>query len=46
MLENNRLNKNNEKYKIMFETIVNVYPVHFINNESISALCVYGGKDE
>ena len=23
-----------------------MYPVHFINNESIPALCVYGGKDE
>ena len=46
MLENNRLNKNNEKYKKMFNYIVNGYPIHFINSDSIPALCVYGGKDE
>lgn len=46
MIENNRLNKNNENYKKMFETIVNAYPAHFVNSNSVPALCIYGGKDE
>lgn len=46
MLENGRLNKNNEKFKKMFNVIVNGFPTHFVNSNSIPALCVYGGKDE
>ena len=30
----------------MFETIVNAYPAHFVNSNSVPALCIYGGKDE
>ena len=46
MIVNNRLDKNNENYKKMFETIVNGYPIHFIKSDSLPALCIYGGKDE
>ena len=31
MMVNNRLDKNNEKYKKMFPTLENAYPTHFIN---------------
>ena len=30
----------------MFNVIINGYPIHYVNSNSIPALCVYGGKDE
>ena len=46
LLENKRINKNNENYKKMIETIEFGYPTHYVKSESIPAICVYGGKDE
>lgn len=46
MMVNNRLDKNNEKYKKMFPTLENAYPTHFIKSNSLPVICVYGGKDK
>ena len=46
MVENGRINKDNDKYKEMFNFIENGFPVKYVNRESPPVLCVYGGKDE
>ena len=46
IIENNRINKNNENMKKMFETIVNGYPAHFINSNNKLPLCIYGRKNK
>jgi hypothetical protein len=46
MVENGRINKDNDKYKEMFNFIENGFPIKYVNRESPPVLCVYGGKDE
>ena len=46
MIENDRINKDNDKYKEMFNFIEYAFPVKYVNKESPPILCVYGGKDE
>jgi hypothetical protein len=46
MLQDGRLDENNEKYRQMFNVIVNGFPTHYINSNSVPIICVYGGKDE
>ena len=46
ILEKDRINKDNDKYKEMFNFIEYAFPVKYVNKESPPILCVYGGKDE
>ena len=46
MIVNGRLDKNNEKYKKMFNVVINGYPIHFVKSNNIPAICVYGGRDQ
>ena len=46
IVENGRINKENDKYKEMLNFIENGFPVKYVNRESPPVLCVYGGKDE
>jgi len=46
ILENGRINKNNDIYKEMFNFVENGFPVKYVNKESPPVLCVFGGKDE
>jgi len=46
ILENDRINKNNDIYKEMFNFVENGFPVKYVNKESPPVLCVFGGKDE
>ncbi len=46
MIENDRINKDNDKYKEMFNFIEYGFPIKYVSKESLPVLCVYGGKDE
>ena len=46
MIENGRINKDNDKYREMYNFIEYGFPVNYVNKESPPLLCVYGGKDE
>lgn len=46
LLENKKIDQNNENYKKMIKTIEFAFPTNYIKSDSIPAICVYGGKDE
>ena len=46
MIENNRINEDNDKYKEMFNFIEYGFPVKYVSKDNPPLLCVYGGKDE
>ncbi len=46
MMEKDRINKDNDKYREMYNFIEYGFPVNYVNKESPPLLCVYGGKDE
>jgi len=46
MIEKGRINKDNDKYKEMFNFIEYGFPIKYVSKESPPILCVYGGKDE
>ena len=45
MMNNNKINYDNEKYKDLNNIVKYAYPINFINENSVPTLCFYGGTD-
>ena len=43
MILDNKINKENPKYKEMFQKVQNSFPVKFIDNKTLPTLCEYAG---
>ena len=45
MIVDNKINKNNTKFKEMYQKVQNSFPIIFVNNDTLPTLCEYAGND-
>ena len=45
MIVDNKIDKNNTKFKEMYQKVQNSFPIIFVNNDTLPTLCEYAGND-
>ena len=41
----NKIKKDNEKYKTLYKIANNLFPINYINYDTVPVICEYGGND-
>ena len=41
----NKIKKDNEKYKTLYKIAYNLFPINYINYDTVPVICEYGGND-